>query len=154
MVYPYRSILTPIEFDDPSLMALHLAKQIAADHDATVHLLHVAKKLPAFGESDISEDEHSSAEEKARAMLTAIAKQHLTGGKYKIHTASASVRALAKAIVLVVTEVNADLVVLNTHGRRGLSRFILGNVAEEVVRTAPCPVLTLNPAAQEKAHPG
>jgi len=53
--------------------------------------------------------------------------------------------------VQVVTEVNADLIVLNTHVRKGLSRFILGNVAEEVVRTAPCPVLTLSPAAQEKA---
>jgi nucleotide-binding universal stress UspA family protein len=150
MVYPYRSILTPIEFDDPSLMALALAKQIAAEHDATVHLLHVAKKLPALGESDVSADEHSPAEEKARAMLMAIAQQHLLGAKCEIHTASASVRALAKAIVLVVTEVNADLVVLNTHDRRGLSRFILGNVAEEVVRTAPCPVLTLSPAAQEQ----
>jgi nucleotide-binding universal stress UspA family protein len=151
MAYPYRSILTPIEFDDPSLVALDLAKRIADDHDATVHLLHVAKKLPAFGESDVSEDEHSAVEEKARATLMTIAKQHLTGARYEVHTASASVRALAKAIVLVVTEVNADLVVLNTHDRKGLSRFILGNVAEEVVRTAPCPVLTLSPAAQDQA---
>jgi nucleotide-binding universal stress UspA family protein len=58
---------------------------------------------------------------------------------------------LAKAILQVVTEVNVDLIVLNTDGRKGLSRFILGNVAEEVVRTAPCPVLTLSPTAQEKA---
>jgi nucleotide-binding universal stress UspA family protein len=41
--------------------------------------------------------------------------------------------------------------VLKTSGRKGLSHFILGNVTEEVVRTAPCPVLTLAPAAQEKA---
>jgi nucleotide-binding universal stress UspA family protein len=54
-------------------------------------------------------------------------------------------------VVQVAAEVNADLIVLNTHGRRGLSRFILGNVAEEVVRTASCPVQTLNPVAQEKA---
>jgi nucleotide-binding universal stress UspA family protein len=154
MAYPYRSILTPIEFDDPSLVALDLAKQIATDKGATVHLLHVAQRLPAFGESDVSENEHSPGEEKARAMLMEIAKQHLIGAKYEIHTVSASARALAKAIVQMATEVNADLIVLKTHGRKGLSRFILGNVAEEVVRTAPCPVQTLSPAAQEKAvHP-
>ena len=148
-MYPYRSILTPIEFDDPSLTALDVAKQIAIDKGARLHLLHVAKILPAFGEAEISENERSPAEEKARAMLIEIAKQHLVGAQYEIHTASASARALAKAVVQVATEVKADLVVLNTHERKGLSRFILGNVAEEVVRTAPCPVLTLNPAAQE-----
>jgi nucleotide-binding universal stress UspA family protein len=151
MAYPYRSILTPIEFDDPSLVALNLAKQIATDKGATIHLLHIAQRLPAFGESDVGENENSPEEKKARAMLSEIAKKHLTGVRYEIHTASASARALAKAIVQVVTEVNADLIVLNTHVRKGLSRFILGNVAEEVVRTAPCPVLTLSPAAQEKA---
>jgi len=80
-----------------------------------------------------------------------IARQHLGGVKYKSHTASASPRALAKAVVRVATELEADLIVLKTHGRRGLSHLILGSVAEEVVRTAPCPVLTLTPAAQEKA---
>jgi nucleotide-binding universal stress UspA family protein len=54
-------------------------------------------------------------------------------------------------VVRVATEVDADLIVLKTHGRKGLSHLILGSVAEEVVRTAPCPVLTLTPAAQEKA---
>jgi nucleotide-binding universal stress UspA family protein len=153
MAYPYRSILIPLEFDDPSLVALDLAKQIAMDKGATVHLLHVDQILPAFGESDVRNNEHSAGEEKARAMLMQISKQHLSGAKYEIHTVSASARALAKAIVHVATEVHADLIVLRTHGRKGLSRFILGNVAEEVVRTAPCPVQTLNPAAQEKfAH--
>lgn len=50
----------------------------------------------------------------------------------------------------VATELAADLIVLKTHGGKGLSHLILGSVAEEVVRTAPCPVLTLTPAAQEK----
>ena len=43
MAYPYRSILTPIELDDPSLVALNLAKQIATDKGATLHLLHIAQ---------------------------------------------------------------------------------------------------------------
>jgi universal stress protein A len=44
------------------------------------------------------------------------------------------------------------LIVMKTHGRRGLSHLILGSVAEEVVRSAPCPVLTLTASAQVKAN--
>ena len=141
MAYPYRSILNPIQFDDPSLLALGLAKQVAVDHGATLHLLHVVAKLRAIGEPEVSEDEHSPAEEKARAKLQEIAARHLAGVQHKIHTASASERALAKAVVRVATEVDADLIVLKTHGRKGLSHLILGSVAEEVLRKAPCPAL-------------
>ncbi len=151
MAYPYRSILNPIQFDDPSLVALGLARQIAVDKGATLHLLHVVPKLPALGEAEFSENAHTPTEEKAREMLMEIAHQHLSGVPYEIHTVAASARALAKAIVHVAAEVNADLIVLKTHGRKGLSHFILGNVAEEVVRTALCPVLTLSPTAQENA---
>jgi universal stress protein A len=151
VAYPYRSILNPIQFDDPSLLALGLAKEIAQHNGATLHLLHVASKLPAFGEPDVTEHEHSREEERARVRLASIADEHLAGVTYEIHTASASSRALAKAVVRVAHEVSADLIVLKTHGRKGLSHMILGSVAEEVVRTAPCPVLTLTPMAQEKA---
>jgi universal stress protein A len=152
MAYPYRSILTPIAFDDPTLVALGVAQQIAVDQEATLHVLHVVPRLPAFGEADVVEEEHSVAEEKARASLKEIANSHLTGVKYQLHTAAASAKALAKAVVRVAGEVKADLIVMKTSGRKGLSHFILGNVTEEVVRTAPCPVLTLSPAAQEKAR--
>jgi universal stress protein A len=152
MAYPYRSILSPIELiDDPSFAALGFAQRIAKDCGATLHLLHVVTILPSFGQPDVVEDEHSVAEERASARLKEIASSHLRGVKYEIHTAGASARAMAKAIVRVCGEVNADLVVLKTSGRKGLSNFILGNVTEEVVRTAPCPVLTLAPAAQQKA---
>jgi nucleotide-binding universal stress UspA family protein len=133
------------------LVGLSVAQQIAADQDATLHVLHVVPRLPGFGEPEIVEDEHSVAEERARARLKEIANSHLKGVRLQIHTAAASARALPKAIMRVAAEVNADLIVLKTSGRKGLSSFILGNVAEEVVRTAPCPVLTLAPTAQEKA---
>lgn len=154
MAYPYHSILSPIEFDDdPSLLALGLARQIAAHHGATLHLLHVAPTLGAIGEPNVSEDERSLGEEKARTRLQEIAAKHLAGMQYKIHTASSTERLFAKAVVQVAKEVDADLIILKTHGRTGLSHLILGSVTEEVVRTAPCPVLTLTSAAQEKLKP-
>jgi universal stress protein A len=151
MAYPYRTILSPIQFDDPSRVALGLAKQIAMTHGATLHLLHVVPKLPAFGEPEISEGEHTREEMKAEARLREIASSDLRGVKTVIHTCLAGPRGMAKAVVQIAGEVDADLIVLKTHGRSGLSHFILGSVAEEVVRTAPCAVLTLTPLAQQKA---
>ena len=146
----YHSILVPIDIDDPLLLVLGFARQLAVDHHATLHLLYVVPALAAFGEPEVSENQHSPAEEKARGALGEIAKQQLGSSEYQIHTASAGPRALGKAIVRVAAEVGADLVVVSTHGRRGLSRFILGSVAEEILHTAPCAVLTFSPEAQEK----
>jgi len=151
MAYPYRSILNPIQFDDPSLLALVYAKQIAIDSGATLHILHVVEKFPALGEPEVSENDNIRGEDEARVRLTDVANQHLSGVKYQVHVAAAAPRALAKAVVQVAGEVDADLIVMKTHGRKGLSHLILGSVSEEVVRIAPCPVLTLTAAAQERA---
>jgi universal stress protein A len=151
MAYPYSSILNPIQFDDPSLLALGYAKQLAMDSGATLHILHVVEKFPALGEPDVSENDNIRDEDEARVRLTDVANQHLSGVKYQVHVAAAAPRALAKAVVQVAGEVDADLIVMKTHGRRGLSHLILGSVSEEVVRIAPCPVLTLTTAAQERA---
>jgi nucleotide-binding universal stress UspA family protein len=56
-------------------------------------------------------------------------------------------KGLARAINEVAAEIDADLIVLKTHGRHGITHLILGSVAEEVVRSAPCAVLSLTPTA-------
>jgi len=152
MAYPYRSILVPIQVDDPSLAVLAMAKQIAADKHATLHLFHVVQVLPAFGEPDVRPMVHTLEDEKALTMLKEIANQQLDGVKHEIHVGGAAPRSLAKAVVRLAAEVKADLIVLKTTARKGLSHLILGSVAEDVVRTALCPVLTLSPAVLEHIH--
>ncbi len=152
MAYPYRSVLVPIQFDDPSLIVLALAKQMAVDKQAMLHLLHVVQVLPAFGEPDVRPMAHTLEDEKALGMLKEIASQQLAGVKYEVHVAGAAPRSLAKAVVRLAMEVKADLIVLKTTARKGLSHLMLGSVAEDVVRTAPCPVLTFSPAALEQIH--
>jgi hypothetical protein len=63
MADPFRVILCPIQFDDPSLLALGFAKRIAEDSGATPHLLHVVPMLPALGEPEVSTAMHSLEEE-------------------------------------------------------------------------------------------
>lgn len=152
MAYPYTSILSPIQFDDPTLLALGYAKRLAQDSGATLHLLHVIEKFPALGEPPVSENDNIREEGEARARLEEIGRQHLAEMKYQVHVAAAAPRALAQAVVMIANEVDADLIVMKTHGRRGLSHLIVGSVAEEVVRTAPCPVLTLTSAAKLRAN--
>jgi nucleotide-binding universal stress UspA family protein len=148
MAYPFRAILSPIQFDDPSLLNLGLAKRIAQDSGATLHLLHV---IPILPEPEVNPSTHSREEHKEIGELKRIADRHLTDIKCELHTRFAALGALAKEINQVAVEVNADLIVLKTHGRHGLSHLLLGSVAEEVVRSAPCSVLTLTPNAQQKA---
>ena len=59
-----------------------------------------------------------------------------------------------QAIVQLASDIEADLIVVGTHGRTGLSRFLLGSVAEGVVRLAPCPVLVVRPVGAESAADG
>jgi nucleotide-binding universal stress UspA family protein len=62
----------------------------------------------------------------------------------------------ARTILRIAGEINADLIVMGTHGRTGLSRLLMGSVAEQVVRKAPCAVLTVKspfPAEQHSNEP-
>lgn len=151
MAYPYRSILNPIQFDDPTYLALGYAKRLAKESGATLHLLHVIEKYPALGEPPVSENDNIREEDEARKTLNEVARQHLSDVKYQVHVAAAAPRALAKAVIQIAAQVDADLIVMKTHGRTGLAHMIVGSVAEEVVRSAPCPVLTFTSAAQVKA---
>jgi nucleotide-binding universal stress UspA family protein len=75
-----------------------------------------------------------------REKLTAIAKQHLAGVKCEILD---EMGPPADVIAEVAKSLPADLIVMVTHGRRGLARIVEGSIAEKVLRSAPCPVLAV-----------
>lgn len=139
--FPFRSILVPLDFDDSSKAALELAKQLAPTGDATLHLLHVIAIVLAPGEPATM---FVAREDEVKAALEKIAREQLGIAKYQIHTRTGDT---ARGIVEAARELHTDLIVMPTHGRRGLPHFFLGSVAERVVREAPCPVLTMRPTA-------
>lgn len=75
-----------------------------------------------------------------REKLTAIVKQQMVGVKCEILDEMGKP---ADVIAEVATRLHADLIVMVTHGRRGLARLVEGSVAEKVLRNAPCPVLAV-----------
>jgi acetoin utilization protein AcuB len=146
--YPYRRILSPIDFDDNSLAALDVAAQIARDNDGMVLLFHVVPLIVAPTDMPTYVDIYKGQEEAAREKLKEIAGKRLRGVRHELLTHMGDP---AGAILSAARRHAADLIVMATHGRRGLSRVVLGSVAELVLRNAPCPVLCVRRGDADKS---
>jgi nucleotide-binding universal stress UspA family protein len=145
MAFPYRMILCPVDFDDNSLKALDRAAEIARHLNSKLALLHVIRIAVLPGEVppplSLYEDQHKAAE----AKLASIAREKLAGFQYELHVYAGDV---IGTISRLENQLQPDLLVMATHGRRGLARMFLGSVAEGVLRRATCPVLTI----REEVH--
>jgi nucleotide-binding universal stress UspA family protein len=147
MSYPFRRILSPIDFDENSLAALEVAAQMARDNDGTVLLMHVVPMvIPATG-MPVYVDIYKGQEEAAREKLRELAAKRLHGIKYELLTHMGEP---AGTILRNARRHAADLIVMATHGRRGFSRVLLGSIAEMVLREAPCPVLCVRRGEPDK----
>jgi len=147
MVGPFGKILSPVDFDENSLAALDLVRQFAQQNNGTVYLLHVVPTDEIHLHREVYRPEEGGgadpvwAEKVTKEKLQRIAHERLSDGiRCQILT---RIGDAAKTILEVEREVGADLVVMATHGRTGISHFILGSVAERMVRESSCPVLTI-----------
>ena len=140
MALPFRRILSPVEFDENSLTALDVAANLARQTAGTVFLLHVVPLVVLPGEVPAEIDLYRSQEDEAKEKLQEIAGTRLKGVAHQILT---RVGDPSRVIVQAAEGLGADVVVMATHGRRGISRVLMGSVAERVVRDSPCPVLTV-----------
>ena len=141
-------VLFPTDFSEASAAALPLAAQWAQAFGAELHVLHVkvVHDLPA-GESEEPSFPGFAEYLEAINQRTGELMERLleTGGEecLEIHRATRRGTAAPPEILTYADDVDADLVVMATHGRRGLRRLFLGSVAEEVVRHSNRPVLTV-----------
>lgn len=138
-----KTILVPIDFSTYSEQALDYALMLAGELGATVHLINVIG-LPAMGAPEIglafsaSMIQQVTVENKAALDTLAAARKDGKVGQALVRTGDAR-----DVILHVAEELGADMIVMGTHGRRGISRALLGSVAEMVVRNSPVPVLTV-----------
>jgi nucleotide-binding universal stress UspA family protein len=134
----FNRILCAIDFGKNSLKALDLAKQIALENEADFYVVHVCPSVAVpLGGTLTSTPE---AEETARRRLTETAAGRLASVPHEeiVITGDPSAR-----VVELQSLLNIDLIVVGTQGRSGVPRFFLGSVADRVVRSATCPVLTI-----------
>jgi len=140
-----RNILVPIDFSDTAEHALDYAVVLANKLDARVHLLNVIG-VPALGVPELGValtasviDSVVRSNQEALDKLANARRHAVQIGEVMLRTGDAR-----DVILKTADEVGADMIVMGTHGRRGVRRALLGSVAESVVRTASCPVLTIH----------
>ena len=142
-----KRILVPIDFDQPSEKALQYGTALAEAFGATVFVVHVTQApMPAVapGYASALADECDEAQRSAHARL-----QRFLGNEHSTACGFVRLGAPVAEIVHFAKEQGIDLIVMGTHGRGPIAHMLLGSSAEEVVRTAPCPVLTVRPDQHE-----
>ncbi|HEY1697616.1 MAG TPA: universal stress protein [Polyangiaceae bacterium] len=154
-----RYILVPHDFSEPGEGALDLALDLAKKLGARITILHTYEVVPyAYTENlmDTGRVLREIGQLARHALDAAVRRAAATGVEV---TSELRMGPAREQIVAYASDPDAkvDLIVMATHGRRGMARFLIGSVAEGVVRTAPCPVLTFRPpqpASGGPAHHG
>lgn len=144
MTPDFKSILVPVDFSSNSARALEYAHTLATRFGASLHVLHVCE-VPALTTGSM--DAYAIAYSNWSQQLGDEAEREIVKMVPKLSGVAVTTEVLfgnpARAIVTAATGRKADLIVMGTHGHGPLMHALMGNVAERVVRTAPCPVLTV-----------
>jgi len=142
-------VLCPTDFSPCAGQALEVAVLVARSFGAELHVLHGIVLHAADPHSAVH---HLPNLEEIQAILQRAAASALAediaphaDGTLRIVEVQRRAPFAGEAILNYAEEIGADLIVMGTHGRRGLSHLLLGSVANEVVRRAPCPVMTVRP---------
>jgi len=136
----FEKILCPVDFDDNSMAAVDYARDLAVRSGGKLFLVHIIVPIPPPPDLPVEPYPPGSVDQ-AKARLERMAKERLEG---KVpYEFCVKVGVPAVEISSTAAEVGAQLIVMATHGRRGLAHFVLGSVAERVVRESRVPVLTI-----------
>ena len=154
-IYDPKKILVPVDFSELSPAIIQAAVEIAELRNAEVDLLHVANKpyYPSYydggfpGRGINPNKFREDALTRLESQLEVMARKIPTRAKVKT---TALWGDPIKEIVQVAESGNFDLIVMATHGRKGMNRFFVGSVTEEVIRRTPCPVLAIRAKVVEE----
>ena len=151
-----QNILVATDFGEVSETALNYGRDLARTYGATLHVLHAADnvmvQLAAEGAISAFPGLQTEVENAARErMQRLVTDEDLT--QLRAKPVIVTSMGPAETIVQYAKEQAIDLIVMGTHGRKALSHLLMGSVAERVVRTAPCPVLTVRHPEHEFLAP-
>lgn len=147
---PFRKILVPVDFSTHSVEAVRYAADLSRRYEAAVTVAHAYQPAEqAFPDGYLlyKAAEQAGAVSALEQQLAAAGAEAQVAGALRVETTLLEGGAPA-AIVRFAEQTAQDLIVMGTHGRTGFKHAILGSVAEKVVRTAPCPVLTVRAVAR------
>ncbi|QHE86238.1 universal stress protein [Hydrogenophaga sp. BPS33] len=140
----YKRILVPIDGSPTSTKALVAALELARENDGRVRLMYALDELALISGFEYSGELMKAAREQGqKALDDALAIVQSSGVEGDTRLISTPGKRLGEAVAEQSSDWQADLVVVGTHGRRGLSRVVLGSGAESVLRLAIVPVLVI-----------
>lgn len=150
----FKKILIAIDFSPQSEHIVNFAVSFGGKWNANLTILYVVEALDAYGgfavpHISISRFENELRESARRKMVNFI-EEHQPG-----HVAFDSVILsgnVAERITSYAEKDGSDLIILGTHGPKGLAKTLFGSVADTVLKTSPCPVITVTPSSQPKPH--
>ena len=153
---PWRKICVPIDFSQTSLTAFEHAVPVARQHGAELILLHVQRdplQMAAEWTRPAMPASVADLQATLAGELERLKRRAIELGVSLVSTALVDDAQPYRGIVDFAEAAAVDLIVMGTHGRTGLKHFLVGSVAEHVVRLATCPVLTVGERAAHAAHP-
>lgn len=139
-----KNVLVAVNFDEASNVALRYARSLAKNFGARLHVLHVMENLFL---RPMANDPRAIEAGMTRRLLETLSDADRT--ELNAVPVIRKSDAPAEEIVKYANAEQIDLIVMGTHGRPGMAHLLMGSVAEKVVRTAPCPVLTLRHPERE-----
>jgi len=148
MLEEVKKVLVPVDFSDNSQKIFGTAVNVARKFGAELVCIYVVQSfhedydgffMPQTPILQFHEEMQASAEKKMALFLEDNCPQDLVG------SSAVLVGDVGEEIVAFAANEKIDLIVIGTHGYKGLDRVLFGSVAAQVVKTAPCPVLTVNP---------
>jgi nucleotide-binding universal stress UspA family protein len=145
-------VITPIDFSDNAKMIADSAAYVAGKFGAELHLLFVVQDfedysgffVPPVNLPNLTKDLLESAQQRMEEFIESCRETATAAGVAAL-SSTVLTGDVTEEILRYTEEVGGNLIIMGTHGYKGLERIMFGSVADKVVKTACCPVLTINP---------
>lgn len=141
-----KKVLVPVDFSENSQKILQQAVFFADKLQAGLSVVFVVQSIDDYSGFFVPHMPIAQFEEEllasARKKMESFLEENLKGVSHESAVLTGDV---AEEIIGCVADMGADMIIMGTHGYKGLEKILFGSVAEKVVKTAPCPVLTINP---------
>jgi len=147
-----KQVVTPIDFSDNSRLIANSSVFMAGKYGAAIDLIFVVQNfedysgffVPQMHVPNLEEELMTGAEERMTTFIDELKVDCAEFGVKEIRN-KVLIGDVAEQIVEYATNIEADLIIMGTHGYKGLEKIMFGSVADKVVRSALCPVTTINP---------
>ena len=151
-----KSILTPIDFSDNAGKIAKAAAYVAGTFQAELHLIFVVQNfedysgffVPPINLPNLEEELFASAQQQMESFMAEQREMFAAAGVTEV-TSKVLAGDVAEEILKYAARKKVQLIVMGTHGYKGVERIMFGSVADKVVKTACCPVRTINPYREE-----